>query len=75
MIGSQTFLNIAVMVASVEYVQIGDYCMFANGCFITDGPPLRRPDSPRSLAGLLEQGPDDGSEQRLVRGNVVVTSG
>ena len=35
-IGSGTFLNLGVMVASLELVEIGSHCMFANGCFITD---------------------------------------
>src|ERR1700760_3514825 len=35
-IGSGTFLNMGVMIASMGLVQIGDHCMFANGCFITD---------------------------------------
>jgi hypothetical protein len=25
------------MVAAVELVEIGDHCMLANGCFVTDG--------------------------------------
>jgi hypothetical protein len=36
-IGSGTFLNIGVMVAAVDLVEIGDHSMFANGCFVTDG--------------------------------------
>src|SRR3954462_7314003 len=36
-IGSGTFLNLNVMVAAVALVEIGDHCMFANGCFVTDG--------------------------------------
>jgi acetyltransferase-like isoleucine patch superfamily enzyme len=35
-IGAGTFLNIAVMVAAQNLVEIGDHCMFANGCFVTD---------------------------------------
>ena len=31
-----TFLNMGVMVAAAELVEIGEHCMFANGCFITD---------------------------------------
>src|SRR5579884_2701306 len=30
-IGGGTFLNIGVMVASLELVEIGDHCMLANG--------------------------------------------
>ena len=36
-IGGGTFLNLGVQVAAVELVEIGAHCMFANGCFITDG--------------------------------------
>ena len=35
-IGSGCFLNIGVMVAAHELVEIGDHCMFANGCFVSD---------------------------------------
>ena len=35
-IGAGTFLNQRVMVAALELVEIGDHCMFANGCFVTD---------------------------------------
>ncbi len=35
-IGAGSFLNIGVMVAAQELVEIGDHCMFANGCFVTD---------------------------------------
>ena len=36
-IGGGTFLNLGVQVAAVELVEIGAHCMFANGCFVTDG--------------------------------------
>ena len=35
-IGGGTFLNLGVMVAACELVEIGEHCMFANGCFVTD---------------------------------------
>ena len=35
-IGAGCFLNLGVMVASLELVEIGSHCMFANGCFISD---------------------------------------
>ena len=67
-IGAGSFLNIGVMVASVELVEIGEHCMFANGCFVTDGNHrFDDPDKPGALAGLLEQGTDPGGRQRLVR--------
>ena len=36
-IGGGSFLNLGVQVAAVELVEIGEHCMFANGCFVTDG--------------------------------------
>src|SRR5450631_3619938 len=35
-IGAGTFLNMGVMVASQELVEIGEHCMLANGCFVSD---------------------------------------
>src|ERR671935_84946 len=35
-IGGGTLLNPGVMVASLELVEIGDHCMLANGCYVTD---------------------------------------
>ena len=67
-IGAGTFLNLGVMVASVELVEIGEHCMFANGCFITDA--AHRFDDPRvagALAGIHDQGADPDRRQRLVR--------
>ena len=36
-IGGGSFLNLGVKVAAVELVEIGEHCMFANHCFVTDG--------------------------------------
>ena len=61
-IGSGSFLNLNVMVAAVELVEIGDHCMLANGCFVTRRqPPLRRPDAAGHVAGLHDEGPDAAS--------------
>ena len=67
-IGGGTFLNLGVMVAAANLVEIGEHCMFANGCFVTDAS--HRFDDPRHagpVAGVHEQGPDSGRRQRLVR--------
>ena len=62
------FLNIGVMVASVELVEIGDHCMFANGCFVTDAHHrFDDPDRPVPWQGFTSKGPDAGGRQRLVR--------
>ena len=75
-IGSQTYLNIAVMVASVALVEIGDHCMFANGCFITDGnhrfdDPVR----PVPWQGFTTKGPVRIGDNVWCGANVVITSG
>ncbi len=35
-IGAGCFLNLGVMVAALDLVEIGDHCMLANGCVVTD---------------------------------------
>jgi acetyltransferase-like isoleucine patch superfamily enzyme len=57
-IGTGTFLNIGVMVASLRLVEIGDHCMFANGCLVTDSAhrfddPIR----PVPWQGFTSKGP------------------
>ena len=67
-IGSGSFLNLGVMVAAVELVEIGEHCMFANGCFITDGDHrFDDPDEPVPWQGFTTQGADARRRQRLVR--------
>jgi acetyltransferase-like isoleucine patch superfamily enzyme len=75
-IGSGSFLNIAVMVAAMELVEIGDHCMFANGCFVTDSnhrfdDPLR----PVTWQGFTSKGPTRVADNVWCGANVVVTSG
>jgi acetyltransferase-like isoleucine patch superfamily enzyme len=75
-IGGDTFLNIGVMVASVELVDIGDHCMFANGCFITDGDH-RFDDfhTPVTWQGFSTKGPTKVGDNVWCGANVVITSG
>ena len=57
-IGAGSFLNMGVMVAAQELVEIGEHCMLANGCFVSDAD--HRFDDPAAadhLAGLHQQGP------------------
>ncbi len=75
-IGSGTFLNLAVMVAALELVEIGDHCMLANGCFVTDSnhrfdDPLR----PVTWQGFTSRGPTRIEDNVWCGANVVVTSG
>ena len=75
-IGAGSFLNIGVMVAAVELVEIGDHCMFANGCFITDGNHrFDDPDKPVPWQGFSTKGPTRIGDNVWCGANVVVTSG
>jgi acetyltransferase-like isoleucine patch superfamily enzyme len=75
-IGSGTFLNIGVMVAAVELVEIGDHCMFANGCFVTDGNHrFEDPERPVPWQGFTTRGPTRVHDNVWCGVNVVVTSG
>jgi acetyltransferase-like isoleucine patch superfamily enzyme len=75
-IGEGTFLNLGVMVAAVELVEIGRHCMFANGCFITDGS--HRFDDvtqPVTWQGFTTKGPTRIEDNVWCGAHVVVTSG
>ncbi|MBV9472968.1 MAG: acyltransferase [Solirubrobacterales bacterium] len=75
-IGQGTFLNLGVMVASLELVEIGDHCMFANGCFISDAS--HRFDDPRRPVpwqGFTSKGPTCVGDNVWCGANVVITSG
>jgi acetyltransferase-like isoleucine patch superfamily enzyme len=75
-IGEGTFLNIAVMVAAVELVEIGSHCMFANGCFVTDGNHrFDDPDKPVTWQGFSTKGPTRVGDNVWCGANVVITSG
>ena len=75
-IGSGTFLNLGVMVAAIERVDIGDHCMFANHCFITDGNHrFDDPDTPVPYQGFTSKGPTIVGDNVWCGANVVITSG
>jgi len=75
-IGTGTFLNIGVMVAAMELVEIGDHCMFANGCFVTDAnhryDDLNRP---ITWQGFTSKGPTRIGDNVWCGAGVVITSG
>ena len=74
-IGQGTFLNIGCMVAAVKLVSIGDHCMFANGCFVTDGAHrFDDPDKPVTWQGFTSKGPTRIGDNVWCGANVVVTS-
>jgi acetyltransferase-like isoleucine patch superfamily enzyme len=75
-IGGGCFLNIGVMVAAVELVEIGDHCMFANGCFVTDGAHrFDDPETPVPWQGFTSKGPTRVGDNVWCGANVVITSG
>jgi acetyltransferase-like isoleucine patch superfamily enzyme len=75
-IGAGTFLNLGVMVAAMELVEIGDHCMFANGCFVTDADHrFDDPDRPITWQGFQSKGPTRVGDNVWCGANVVITSG
>jgi acetyltransferase-like isoleucine patch superfamily enzyme len=75
-IGGGSFLNIGVMVAAAELVEIGEHCMFANGCFVTDASHrFDDPDTPVPWQGFTSKGPTRIGANVWCGANVVVTSG
>ncbi|MDP1850575.1 MAG: acyltransferase [Solirubrobacteraceae bacterium] len=75
-IGGGTFLNIAVMVAAHDRVEIGSHCMLANGCFVTDANHrFDDPEQPVTWQGFTSKGPTRIGDNVWLGANVVVTSG
>lgn len=75
-IGAGSFLNMNVMVAAVESVDIGEHCMFANGCFITDGNHrFDDPETPVPYQGFSTKGPTTVGDNVWCGAHVVITSG
>ncbi len=75
-IGEGTFLNLGVQVAAVNLVEIGSHCMFANGCFVTDGNHrFDDPTTPVPWQGFTTKGPTRIGDNVWCGVNVVVTSG
>ena len=63
-----TFLNLGVMVAAQELVEIGEHCMLANGCFVTDANHrFDDPERPITWQGFETQGADADRRQLLAR--------
>jgi acetyltransferase-like isoleucine patch superfamily enzyme len=75
-IGEGTFLNLGVMIAAHELVEIGAHCMFANGCFISDGAHrFDDPEQPVPWQGFTSKGPTRIGDNVWCGANVAVTSG
>ena len=63
-------------VAAVELVEIGEHCMLANGCFVTDANHrFDDPDKPVPWQGFTSKGPTRLGDNVWCGANVVVTSG
>jgi acetyltransferase-like isoleucine patch superfamily enzyme len=63
-------------VAALELVEIGDHCMFANGCFVTDADHrFDDPDRPVTWQGFTSKGPTRVGDNVWCGANVVITSG
>jgi acetyltransferase-like isoleucine patch superfamily enzyme len=75
-IGGGSLLNLNVMVAAVDAVAIGEHCMFANGCLITDGNHrFDDRDRPVTWQGFTTKGPTRVGDNVWCGANVVITSG
>ena len=75
-IGSGTFLNQGVMVAAESLVEIGDHCMLANGCFVSDASHrYDDAEQPITWQGFESKGPTRIGDNCWLGVNVVVTSG
>src|SRR5215208_1733416 len=75
-IGSASFLNIGVMVAAHELVEIGDHCMFANGCFVSDANHrYEDPETPVPWQGFTSRGSTRIGDNVWCGANVVIGTG
>jgi acetyltransferase-like isoleucine patch superfamily enzyme len=75
-IGTGTFLNMGVMIAAQELVEIGDHCMLANGCFVSDSSHrYEDPDTPITWQGFESKGPTRVGDNCWLGAHAVVTSG
>jgi acetyltransferase-like isoleucine patch superfamily enzyme len=75
-IGAGTFLNMGVMVAAQQLVEIGEHCMLANGCFVSDASHrYDDPHKPITWQGFESKGPTCIGDDCWLGANVAVTSG
>jgi acetyltransferase-like isoleucine patch superfamily enzyme len=75
-IGAGAFLNLGVMVAAQRLVEIGDHCMLANGCFVSDASHrYDDPSKPITWQGFQSKGATRIGHNCWLGVHVVVTSG
>ncbi len=75
-IGAGTFLNLGVMIASMNLVEIGSHCMLANGCLVSDAAHrFDDPVMPVPWQGFTTKGTTHLGDNVWCGTNVVITSG
>ncbi|TMK98599.1 MAG: acyltransferase [Actinobacteria bacterium] len=75
-VGAGTFLNLGVMVAAERLVEIGDHCMLANGCFVSDSSHRYEDlEQPITWQGFHSKGPTRIGDNCWLGAHTVVTSG
>jgi acetyltransferase-like isoleucine patch superfamily enzyme len=75
-IGGGSILNLCVQVSALNLVEIGEHCMFANGCFVTDADHrFDDPDRPVPWQGFTSKGPTRVGDNVWCGANVVITGG
>ena len=75
-IGAGTFLNLGVMVAAEGLVEIGEHCMLANGCFVSDSSHRYEDlELPITWQGFESKGPTRIGDNCWLGAHTVVTSG
>jgi acetyltransferase-like isoleucine patch superfamily enzyme len=75
-IGQGSFLNLGVMIAAAGLVEVGEQCMFANGCFVTDADHrFDDPDRPVPWQGFTSKGPTRVGDNVWCGAHVVITGG
>jgi acetyltransferase-like isoleucine patch superfamily enzyme len=75
-IGAGCFLNMGVMLAAVDRIEIGDHVMFANNCFVGDADHrYDDPSRPVTHQGIVPRGPVHIGPNCWFGVNCVVTGG
>ena len=75
-LGDGVLLNLGVMIASMDLVEIGEHTMVANGCVITDANHrFDDPTLPVTWQGFTSKGPTRIGSNCWLGANVTVTSG
>jgi acetyltransferase-like isoleucine patch superfamily enzyme len=75
-IGAGCFLNMGVMLAAVDRIEIGDHVMFANNCFVGDADHrYDDPSRPVTHKGFVPRGPVHIGPNCWFGVNCVVTGG